>query len=122
MERDRLIPRILATVPERPCNEAARIRLIASRHADRAALSHRPAAPLRPAWTAIHVASHRTPIQRSVRPAELADAIRLSNGDPIPSRLSLYVLVPFSASACQACERNRVAAPTARSLSETYRR
>jgi oxygen-independent coproporphyrinogen-3 oxidase len=63
-----------------------------------------------------------TPIQRSVRPAELADAIRLSNGDPIPSRLSLYVLVPFSAGACRACERNRVAAPTARSLSETYRR
>lgn len=43
-------------------------------------------------------------------PTELSEAIRLSNGDPIPSRLSLYVHVPF-------CSVPRLD----RSLAEPYR-
>jgi oxygen-independent coproporphyrinogen-3 oxidase len=54
-------------------------------------------------------------------PAELAEAIRLSNGDPIPSRLFLYVHVPFCASACLGCDRSPVIAED-RSVSEPYRR
>lgn len=43
-------------------------------------------------------------------PAELSDAIRLSNGDPIPGRLCLNVHVPFCSSPC-----------IDRSLAEPYR-
>ncbi|HEY0506343.1 MAG TPA: oxygen-independent coproporphyrinogen III oxidase [Lysobacter sp.] len=53
-------------------------------------------------------------------PAQLIEAARTSNGDPIPSRLSLYVHVPFCTSPCFYCGCNRVITRD-RSRSEPYR-
>lgn len=44
----------------------------------------------------------------SFKDADLVEAARLSNGDPIPRRLSLYVHVPFCFSPCFYCGCNRV--------------
>lgn len=52
--------------------------------------------------------------------AELTEAAFLSNGDPIPGRLSLYVHVPFCPNPCFHCGCDRVITRD-RSRSEPYR-
>lgn len=52
--------------------------------------------------------------------AQLMEAAQASNGDPIPSRLSLYVHVPYCTSPCFYCGCNRVITRD-RSRSEPYR-
>ena len=51
--------------------------------------------------------------------AEFVEAVRTSNGDPIPRRLSLYVHVPFCFSPCFYCGCNRVITRD-HSRAETY--
>lgn len=53
-------------------------------------------------------------------PEDLVEAVRTSNGDPIPGRLSLYVHVPFCTNPCFYCGCNRVITRD-RSRSEPYR-
>lgn len=54
--------------------------------------------------------SYPTAVQfhEGVGPAEVVAAAARSNGDPIPTPLSLYVHVPFCASPCFYCACNKV--------------